>query len=274
LSEAVPTGPTGPADAWDPVQYDRFQHERRQPFYDLLSLIQPVRGGRAVDLGCGTGELTVDLHHHLEATETIGIDRSASMLTGHDRLAGDGVSFSVRDIATFPDPGGSDGHFDVIAANASLQWVPDHHGLLARLTAALRGGGQLAFQVPANGDHPSHTIAEAVAAEAPFAAALAGGADPRLVPVLPPEDYAVALHRLGFSEQLIRLQVYGHVLESTNAVVEWVKGTLLTPYREQLDPDTYDAFVDRYRRRLLRALGDQHPYFYPFKRILCRARLP
>ena len=37
-------------------------------------------GARVVDLGCGTGELTVRLHHHVGAVETVGIDRSAEML--------------------------------------------------------------------------------------------------------------------------------------------------------------------------------------------------
>ena len=45
-------------DTWDPDTYHRFQAERRQPFDDLLALVEPVPSGRVVDLGCGTGELT------------------------------------------------------------------------------------------------------------------------------------------------------------------------------------------------------------------------
>jgi len=262
------------ADPWDPAQYDRFAAERRQPFFDLLSLLAPAPGGRAIDLGCGTGELTLALHDHLRARETVGIDRSASMLADSDRLAGDGVSFRHRDIASFPDPDGSDGSFDVIFANASLHWLDDHAGLLQRLTAALRPRGQLAFQVPANFDHPSHTVASAVAAEAPFDALLGSGGEPHEPPVRSPEEYAGILFRLGFSAQSVRLQVYGHLLDSSGDVVEWVKGTLLTRYREPLDPAQYEAFVERYRVRLHEALGDHHPYFYPFRRILCWARLP
>lgn len=276
-------------DAWDPAQYDRFRAERRQPFFDLVALMAPVPGGRAIDLGCGTGELTLALHDHLGARHTIGIDRSAAMLADSARLAGDGVVFHQRDIATFPDPGGADGLYDVIAANASLHWLGDHAGLLARLTSALGPRGQLAFQVPANFDHPSHTVAQVVAAEPPFADALGAstlrgaagdagaldaGADPQPADVRSPEEYATILNGLGFSEQSVRLQVYGHVLASSAEVVEWVKGTLLTRYRERLEAAMYDAFVDRYRVRLAEALGDQRPYFYPFKRILCWARRP
>lgn len=262
------------ADSWDPAQYQRFQSERRQPFTDLLSLLRPVPGGRVVDLGCGTGELTAALHRHLEAAETLGIDRSESMLAQSDAWAGEGVSFERREIADFAAADADDRAFDVIAANASLQWVPGHLEILPRLKTRLRAAGQLAFQVPANADHPSHAVARALAREEPFATALAGRPGAEQDPIPPPEDYAVALHRMGFAEQVVRLQVYGHVLRSSGDVVEWVKGTLLTMYRDRLDDDTYAAFMERYRSRLLAELGDIRPYFYPFKRTLCWACLP
>ena len=54
------------------------------------------------------------------------------------------------------------------------------------------------------------------------------------------------------------------MLEHSESVVEWVQGTLLTPYRAALDPATYEAFLARYRQRPLRGLGDRRPYFYAF----------
>src|SRR5215831_20639226 len=85
------------ASAWDPDQYLRFAAERRRPFDDLAATLTPIPGGRAVDLGCGTGELTVDLHRHLDATETVGIDDSSSMLERARALDGapTGVCFEL-----------------------------------------------------------------------------------------------------------------------------------------------------------------------------------
>jgi trans-aconitate 2-methyltransferase len=256
---------------WDPAQYQRFEAERRQPFDDLVALCAPVPGGSVVDLGCGTGRRTVELHDALGAAQTVGIDSSPAMLAD---APGDvpGLSFVAGDLAAWAGP-----PVDAVFANASFQWVDDHRGLLARVRAGLRPGGQLAFQVPANFDHPSHRLARAVAAEARFAAALAasGGRPPdRGDAVLAPATYAEIVYELGAVEQHVRLQVYGHVLDDTAAVVEWVRGTLLTPYRERLDGPTYDAFVDRYRQRLLAELGDRRPYFYAFSRILCWVRFP
>ena len=181
-----------------------------------------------------------------------------------------GLSFVVGDLAEWSGP-----PVDVVFANASFQWVDDHRGLLARVRAGLRSGGQLAFGVPANFDHRSHRLAREVASEPRFEAALAAsGGRPRDrgETVLAPATYAEIVYELGAAEQDVRLEVYGHVLDDTGAVVEWVRGTLLTPYRERLDGATYDAFVDRYRERLLVELGDRRPYFYAFPRILCWAR--
>jgi trans-aconitate 2-methyltransferase len=257
-------------DGWDPARYGRFARERRQPFDDLLGLLHPVPGGRALDLGCGTGELTIALHHRLEAAATTGVDTSPAMLARAPRA--EGVGFEPADLTTYAPAG----PLDVVAANASLQWVPDHPAQLRRLTGLLRPGGQLAVQVPANADHPSHALIAEVAAEAPFAAALdpAASVDPVAANVLAPAAYAELLHDLGFGSQHVRLQVYGHVLASTAEVVEWTRGTTLTRVARGLPAELFEPFVERYRARLLDVVGDHRPYFYAFKRILLWGRLP
>ena len=91
--------------------------------------------------------------------------------------------------------------------------------------------------------------------------------------MLAPEEYATLLHRLGFAEQIVRLEVYGSSLPSREDVVEWVRGSLLTEYRRRLPADLYPAFVERYRETLFREIPDERPYFLTYNRILVRARL-
>jgi trans-aconitate 2-methyltransferase len=255
--------------AWDPTQYRRFAAERAQPFWDLAALVEndaPIH--RAVDLGCGSGELTVELGERLGIGRLAGIDSSESMLaeTPKDR----DVTFALGDITGWT----SAGDHDLVFANASLQWVPDHPTVLARWTNALGPGGQLAVQVPANADHQSHLIAAEVGASEPFAAAMGGTVPPDQVAanVLRPEDYAVLLHDLGFARQHVRLSVYGHVLDDTAAVADWVRGTSLTRFFAVLPTELHEQFFATYRERLVSLLGARSPYFYPFKRILMWAR--
>jgi trans-aconitate 2-methyltransferase len=254
-------------DAWDPAQYERFERERSAPFFDLLDLVEPCPGGRVVDLGCGTGELTRALHERTGASSTVGLDSSQAMLRRSAEHAGGGLTFELGDIADWAPSR----PVDLIFSNAALHWIDDHDELLTRLTGVLLPGGQLAVQVPANHDHPSHLVAERVAGEEPFRAALGGYV--RHTPVLAPERYAQLLHRLGFRSQHVRLQVYLHVLPDAGAVVDWVKGTLLTDYRRRLPDRVYEDFVARYRELLAAELSDERPFPFSFKRVLVWGRL-
>jgi trans-aconitate 2-methyltransferase len=258
-------------DTWDPRQYDKFQREREQPFYDLLALIHSSGGMRVVDLGCGTGKLTRVLHERLDALETIGIDRSEKML-GSARAAAAappyGLRFEVGTIERFAETfAETRGGYNLIFSNAAYHWIDDHDTLLPRLAAALAPGGQLAFQVPAQHEDATHVTADVLADTEPFRSALGGWR--RVRSVQSPERYARLLFRCGFSDPNVRLMVYPHILVSREAVVEWMKGTLLTEYARHLPPDLFGRFVEEYRARLLPQLDAAQPYFFPFKRILC-----
>ncbi len=220
---------------------------------------------RVVDLGCGDGRLTAALHRELRARGTLGLDLSETMLAGAPAQASATLRFETGDIGAWTGSG-----MDVVFSNAALQWVPDHPGVLERWCSALGGGGQLAVQMPANADHPSHSVLRDLARERLGAEA---APDPVAANVLRPEDYAGLLSALGFERQHVRLQVYGHVLDSAADVVEWMKGTSLTRLRAVMTPGDYGELVEEYRRRLSLRLGDQRPYFYAFKRILFWGRL-
>jgi trans-aconitate 2-methyltransferase len=249
---------------WDPGQYNKFAAEREQPFWDLARLLQPVDSPTVVDLGCGDGRLTAALNDQLDASSTVGVDSSPAMMAAAADHRSDRVRFESGDIGAWERAGS----FDVVFANASLQWVPDHPDVLARWANSLRPDGQLAVQVPTNADHPAHRVASELAAEwmedPP--------ADPVGENVLAPERYSELLDELGFGHQLVRLQVYAHHLSSTSQLVEWVKGTTLTRFKQPLGDDEWLRFIDAYRQRLLDVLGERSPYFYPFKRILLWGR--
>lgn len=258
---------------WNPEQYRQFAKERGQAFYDLLEMIEPAQLDRAVDLGCGPGELTAAAAAQLDVGEMIGIDNSPAMLDKAAEHVSANVRFEFGDIGEWK----STADFDLVLAAASLHWVPDHARVIGQWAAALRSGGQIAIQVPANSEQPSHVVAGEVAGREPYLS-LFGPDGPPLDPVreyvLEPEEYAQILYDLGFERQLVRLQVYPHVLPSSRHVVEWVRGTTLTRFEKRLDAATFASFVDDYERELLAVLGEHEPFFFPFRRILMWARLP
>nr|GFA29991.1 hypothetical protein [Tanacetum cinerariifolium] len=118
----------------------------------------------AVDLGCGPGNSTEVLAERFPQARVTGLDSSTDMLgEARQRLAA--VEFIQADIGDWK-PAQT---YDVILANASLQWVPDHAQLYPRLVSLLNPGGALAVQTPDNLDEPAHRLAREIAASPQWA---------------------------------------------------------------------------------------------------------
>jgi len=210
----------------------------------LVRLPEDLAPSEVWDLGCGTGQHAALLKRRHPHANVHGLDSSAAMLD-QARALSDEVDWSLGDIATWT-PGRP---VDLILANASLQWLPDHAELFARLAGALAPGGLLTVQMPMAWETRHHTIMRETAAVGPWAAALAGV--DTIAPLLPAEVYYEALAPLC-GDIDIWATTYLHVLAGENAVLEWMKGTALRPYLTALDgdPPARDAFLTALGGRL------------------------
>jgi trans-aconitate 2-methyltransferase len=249
---------------WNPGLYNKFQSERAAPFYDLMALLVVRPNLKVVDLGCGTGELTRQLAAKLPDSEVTGLDTSPEMLDAAraNSYARPGLVFEQGDQATLT------GEWDLIFSNAALHWSENHAELIPYLYDHLRPGGQIAAQVPSNHNHISHQIYRETANEEMFKFILNGFQ--RYAPVLAIEDYARLFFQRGAKDIIVYEKVYPHVLEDSDAVVEWISGTALVPYFERLGKYKED-FVTAIREKMRAAMPDS-PVFYPFKRTLFSAR--
>jgi trans-aconitate 2-methyltransferase len=249
---------------WDPKQYHKFQAERSAPFYDLLALVEIRPNLNVVDLGCGTGELTRQLAGALPEGNVTGLDASVQMLEKAESFARPGLHFERGDQARLT------GDWDLIFSNAALQWSENHTELISHLYERLLPGGQIAVQVPSNHNHISHQLYRETANEEPFKIILDGFQ--RYAPVLSIDEYARLLFLCGAEDIIVYEKVYAHILEDSDAVVEWISGTALVPYFERL-AEHKEEFVNAIRAKMRIALPDQ-PVFYPFRRTLFSARKP
>jgi len=247
---------------WNPELYHQFQSERSAPFDDLVKLVNIKPHLRVVDLGCGTGELTRRLADALPDSDVLGLDLSKEMLEKTKPYSRPHLRFEQGDQAALTS------EWDLIFSNAALQWSNDHEALIPSLFQHLKGGGQLVVQVPSNHNHVSHQIYGEIAAQEPYARALNGFN--RRSPVLAIDQYAALLFLAQAQEIVVLEKVYPHILEDSDAVVDWISGTALVPYFERLDNSTRLEFVDAIRRRMKREFPSS-PVFYPFKRILFSA---
>jgi trans-aconitate 2-methyltransferase len=250
---------------WEPERYHRFREERFLPFEDLVAMIRVRAGMRVVDLGCGTGELTERLAGRLPGSDVLGIDSSETMLELAHPRARRGLRFEKRRIEDV------EGTWDLVFSHAAIHWVEDHDTLVPRLWSFLAPGGALAVQQPSNHHHRAHAAVREVAGRDPFRAALDGWV--RHSPVLEVGHYADLLSGLGAASVTVIEKVYPHVLEDADAVLEWNRGTVLSPYLERLPEELHPDFLETYRESL-HALMPGSPVFYGYRRILFSAERP
>ncbi len=231
---------------WSAAQYLHFEAERTRPAADLLARVPDGPIDRVADLGCGPGNSTELLRDRFPQAAIVGVDSSDDMLTkARSRLPR--VSFEKADIARWR----ADAPFDLIFANAVLQWIPDHIAVMVRLISDLAPGGRLAAQMPDNLDQPSHALMRKVAARAPFSARLAGAAAAR-EEIGAFVDYYAALAPVCAEIEAWRT-TYVHALSGPDAIVDWVASTGLRPFLAPLAPDERQAFLAQYREEIAAA---------------------
>ncbi|WJV48214.1 trans-aconitate 2-methyltransferase [Streptomyces flavofungini] len=273
--------PPTASPTWDPDQYLRHSGHRARPFHDLLARVAPLPAGpegrppRIADLGCGPGNVTVLLAERWPDAHVTGFDNSPQMLRQAAALAGPTagggrLEFASADAGAWtPAPR----TYDLILSNATLQWVPGHADRFPDWVAALRPGGVLAVQMPANFGAPSHTLMRELCASGRWRERL-GGVLRHADAVLPPTAYLELLTGLGCAADVWE-STYQHLLGGDDPVLDWVKGTGLRPVLTALadDPAARDAFLGEYRDLLREAYpAGAHGTVFPFRRLFAVAR--
>lgn len=259
--------PTGPG--WDPLQYRRFEAERDRAAQDLLARLPPDLAPREIwDLGCGAGQHAIQLKRRHPGACVHGLDSSEAMLERAWSAEPD-IDWRQGDLAVW----GPEVSADLILANASLQWIPDHAAAFSRLAGALAPGGVIAVQMPMAHETRHHALMRDVAGQEPWAGRLAGVRP--IAPLLSAEAYYDLLDR-DFTGIDIWSTRYLHVLSGPDAVLEWMKGTALRPYMSALADDATmaAAFLFALGARLAEAFPRRPDgaTLLPFPRLFLTAR--
>lgn len=142
---------------WDPKLYQdehSFVWERAKPLLDWLN---PQRGEKILDLGCGTGQLT----HFLKQSgaKVVGVDGDAAMIEAAKQNypdipfhCVDARHFTLQDIQSEP--------FDAIFSNAVLHWIKPPEAVIECMWKCLKPGGRLVAEM--GGQHNMEVVMNSI----------------------------------------------------------------------------------------------------------------
>lgn len=253
---------------WSATQYLKFGDERTRPCRDLVARVEVAEAVKLIDLGCGPGNSTAVLRERWPDADITGLDSSEEMLW-KSRSDGPAARWVHGDIAQWASEEGA--RFDVVFSNAALQWVPDHAALFPRLLGRVSPGGALAVQLPAYSQQPGQRLIREIAAAPKWRERF----------VKAPADWRV--ESVDFYYDLLapraeRLELweteYVHVVEGTQAVVEWYRGSGLRPFLNALATDEDRAEFVRDYEQALEPHYQPRPdgrILFPFRRLFVLA---
>ena len=246
---------------WNPDLYLQFDRQRTQAAIDLLNRIEQVAPAHVVDLGCGPGNSTAILRDRWPDAQITGLDSSADMIQqARERQLH--VEWVQGDIATWTPETAR----DVLFANASLQWLPNHATLLQRLVSLLAPGGVLAIQFPFHHRSPLQQVVLEASRDPRWHDAMANARD--ALTWHDSEYYYDALADRCAHIDLWETE-YFHVMDSHQSILDFIRGSGLRPFVQALnsDKDTaeFESLILQGYRRHYKTQND-NKILFPFRR--------
>lgn len=130
---------------WNAALYDEKHNFIAEYGKGLLAFVPENNHQSILDLGCGTGTLTVQLAEL--ADRVVGMDSAQSMIDTAKAHFSD-ITFMVGDALALP----FEAEFDVVFSNAVFHWINDHDLLLKNIHKALKPHGALICEFGAEGN--------------------------------------------------------------------------------------------------------------------------
>lgn len=247
---------------WNAKIYDTFSKERMQPSIDLANRIDKVCA-RILDVGCGSGMSTLALKNRFPDAEIIGVDLSAAMLESAKKLLPD-VQWIQRDCSESLE---DLGQFDLVFSNAFLQWLPDQEKFIKNIRNCIKENGILALQIPNFEPMMIARIIKETAKE--FDSNGDIFANMRDNCYNHPLTTYYNMMTGYYSNVEVWQTNYIHQMDSSDAVVEFVKGTALIPYLERLSESQEKEFIAQLQERTAEYYKpcDNSKVLFPFERI-------
>lgn len=133
---------------WDSVQYARTSDLQASVAKELISDLAIRPDENVLDLGCGLGNLTMDIAAIACGGNVVGVDTSPSMIEQAKSNLQLRPLPNVRFQVASANDLRLDGHFDVVFSNSVFHWIKGQQQTLQSIHLCLKVGGRIGIQFP------------------------------------------------------------------------------------------------------------------------------
>lgn len=228
---------------WDAEKYDSTKAPQIDAGKELIAMAKVRDADAILDIGCGTGKLTVELARLASKGFVVGIDPSEEMLKKART-----VSNQVKNISLVQIPAQSmdfNERFDLAFSNSALQWVKEQQQVMESVYRSLKHRGRIAFQLPADNfckeffNYTKNAI-DILHYEKFFTE----WKSPWYFPI--DEEYKGKLKAAGFKNINVFYKDYSLVFENINDILDWWASAGLRPYLSVLPEKEQGQFKNAF----------------------------
>lgn len=224
---------------WDAEKYDSTKAPQIDAGKELIAMAKVRDADAILDIGCGTGKLTVELARLASRGFVVGIDTSEEMLK-----KARAVSNQVKNISLIQIPAQSmdfNERFDLAFSNSALQWVKEQQQVMESVYRLLKHGGRIAFQLPAdNFCKEFFNYTKNAIGILHYEKFFADWKSPWYFPT--DEEYEGNLKAAGFKNINVFYKDYSLVFENTKDILDWWASAGLRPYLSALPEKEQEQF--------------------------------
>lgn len=219
---------------WDAEKYDAVKAPQVDAGKELITLARVQEDDAVLDLGCGTGKLTIELARLTPKGRVVGIDPSQEMLD-KAKDASTGMK-NVRYVQAPAQAMNFADEFDLVFSNSALQWIKEQEDVLRRIYRSLKPGGRIAIQAPAkNFCKEFFDYSQEAICRLDLKRFYTGWESPWRF--LTKEEYEGLLRASGFEDRKVYYRDYRLHFVDTASVLAWWASAGLRPYLAPLPDD-------------------------------------
>ena len=283
---SCPPSLDGTSADWDAARYDRVSNPQFEWGRRVIARLAPQPQERILDLGCGTGRLTVEIAAAAAVQGlprggpmglpgmVVGFDRSETMLNVAARAQRTAIGSAPAGSTRFVRGDGLalpfHAVFDAVFSAATLHWIADHDSVFRSVFEALRPGGRFVAQC---GGGPNlqrlYARAAAMMGKAPYAPFFASWKDPWYFSF--PNPAYDALVRAGFKQIETSLEAAPVTFPTAPTFSEFIGCVCVRHHLDRLPSDRGAEFLAELTGA---AASDDPPFTLDYWRLNIYARRP